>query len=431
MCPRCKSVLESPEQKAGDKVSCPKCQQRLQVPGLPRDKTILAPPVPSPSSPSSPIPPQAIPVVLEEIPNPSRRKKMAMLVCACVVFLTLICGWLVGRGIFGTNGTASVPKDASNKKEPSKQAQPVPLVEKRKEPRLPEEKIAKDWLIEKANDPSSIECDQWGPHDLVGELGARWPPAAVWPDAPVPEDTRKPAQLLRVVFRGKNPFGAKVMHDWILILSDGKIRAVETNLYGDEWKEQAKEGIAKQRTNWQNFGIFYPNQNAQQEKMKAKDGIGTGAKEFAEQEKKKAKDKNKGAKGPILTLDDLQQWIERRRTLEGDFAGNNVKLVALQREAKEEWNKKFKSKRIRLEGQVFGVSDFSHKLRGKYVISGGANVGASNSIFFWSCATDQSVIDLKNNMRLEIVGSIANDGPENFFLRWDLELENGEFKKKK
>src|SRR6516162_2874919 len=104
MCPRCKSVLESPEQKAGDKVSCPKCQQRLQVPGLPRDKTILAPPIPGPSSPSSPIPPQAIPVVLEEIPKPSRRRKMVMVLCTCVVFLTLICGWLVGRGIFGTNG---------------------------------------------------------------------------------------------------------------------------------------------------------------------------------------------------------------------------------------------------------------------------------------------------------------------------------------
>ena len=58
-CPRCKSILESPDAKAGDKVACPKCQQRLQIPMPLRDKTMLAPLVsPPPTSPR----PQAIPV---------------------------------------------------------------------------------------------------------------------------------------------------------------------------------------------------------------------------------------------------------------------------------------------------------------------------------------------------------------------------------
>jgi DNA-directed RNA polymerase subunit M/transcription elongation factor TFIIS len=41
-CPRCRSVLEAPIHKAGEKVPCPKCGQRLQVPGPTREKTVLA-----------------------------------------------------------------------------------------------------------------------------------------------------------------------------------------------------------------------------------------------------------------------------------------------------------------------------------------------------------------------------------------------------
>ena len=40
-CPRCKSVLDSPDQQAGNKIECPKCQQRLQIPLPPRNKTVL------------------------------------------------------------------------------------------------------------------------------------------------------------------------------------------------------------------------------------------------------------------------------------------------------------------------------------------------------------------------------------------------------
>lgn len=59
-CPRCKSILECPDQQAGDKIACPKCQQRLQIPLPPTNKTVLAPLVETVSSASLPIVPQSV-----------------------------------------------------------------------------------------------------------------------------------------------------------------------------------------------------------------------------------------------------------------------------------------------------------------------------------------------------------------------------------
>lgn len=42
ICPTCQSSLESPVSQVGQKVACPKCHQRLQIPN-PITKTILAP----------------------------------------------------------------------------------------------------------------------------------------------------------------------------------------------------------------------------------------------------------------------------------------------------------------------------------------------------------------------------------------------------
>src|SRR5262245_25624694 len=42
-CPACKSTLEAPERKAGDKIACLKCGQRLQIPFPIPNKTVLAP----------------------------------------------------------------------------------------------------------------------------------------------------------------------------------------------------------------------------------------------------------------------------------------------------------------------------------------------------------------------------------------------------
>ena len=41
-CPRCKTVLKAPDEKAGEKIACPKCQQRLQFRGRPGIRQCLA-----------------------------------------------------------------------------------------------------------------------------------------------------------------------------------------------------------------------------------------------------------------------------------------------------------------------------------------------------------------------------------------------------
>jgi hypothetical protein len=42
-CPTCRAVLESPEERAGEKFPCPGCGQRLQIPYPPQrlNKTVL------------------------------------------------------------------------------------------------------------------------------------------------------------------------------------------------------------------------------------------------------------------------------------------------------------------------------------------------------------------------------------------------------
>ncbi len=52
-CPICSSILESPEKKAGLKIHCPKCRQKLQVPIPQQAKTRLGKLV-EPSQPSAP-----------------------------------------------------------------------------------------------------------------------------------------------------------------------------------------------------------------------------------------------------------------------------------------------------------------------------------------------------------------------------------------
>ena len=62
-CPRCKKSLESPASFAGQKLNCPSCSQRLQIPQpstplpAPVNKTILATEEPAAAVPSAPIPP--------------------------------------------------------------------------------------------------------------------------------------------------------------------------------------------------------------------------------------------------------------------------------------------------------------------------------------------------------------------------------------
>jgi DNA-directed RNA polymerase subunit RPC12/RpoP len=66
-CPRCKSVLEAPDHQGGDKIECPKCQQRLQIPFPPRNKTILAALIERTPAPETA---KAVPIPLYPLPMP-------------------------------------------------------------------------------------------------------------------------------------------------------------------------------------------------------------------------------------------------------------------------------------------------------------------------------------------------------------------------
>ena len=76
LCPSCKSILDQPDDRAGEKLPCPRCSQRLQVPAAPRpplNKTVLGqqlpaggspPSAPSPAPASAPAPPPVAPAVV-------------------------------------------------------------------------------------------------------------------------------------------------------------------------------------------------------------------------------------------------------------------------------------------------------------------------------------------------------------------------------
>jgi DNA-directed RNA polymerase subunit M/transcription elongation factor TFIIS len=75
-CPTCRSALAVARGKAGEKVACPHCGQRLQVP-VPRDKTLLGemlPPEVSPAGPAPTPPPPPVPrLVVTELPTSPAR----------------------------------------------------------------------------------------------------------------------------------------------------------------------------------------------------------------------------------------------------------------------------------------------------------------------------------------------------------------------
>ena len=115
-CPRCGVVLEAPESRAGDKIPCPKCQQRLQIPGPPRNKTVLAKVVPGPIviDPNRLKPPETLPqseptpalapadpatqLPLSDLPVPgaSRLPLKRTLVAAVVLMGVLVAGLAFG-----------------------------------------------------------------------------------------------------------------------------------------------------------------------------------------------------------------------------------------------------------------------------------------------------------------------------------------------
>jgi DNA-directed RNA polymerase subunit RPC12/RpoP len=80
-CPRCRKALESPAPMAGQKLNCPDCGQRLQIPQLPQapaNVPVQVVPAPPTSLPSPPVAEEQLPTVLavaeDPPPEPERRE---------------------------------------------------------------------------------------------------------------------------------------------------------------------------------------------------------------------------------------------------------------------------------------------------------------------------------------------------------------------
>lgn len=122
-----------------------------------------------------------------------------------------------------------------------------------------EEQLVRRHILDRADDPSSVEFAQWGPHATKGELTARKVYSHIkWQDGDEGVDT--PAVLIRVVYREKNKLGALERHESVFQVEGGKLtdyprflvtrngRAVPLSIVpsaGDDWIERTKESVKR------------------------------------------------------------------------------------------------------------------------------------------------------------------------------------------
>ena len=92
-CPRCGSVYTCPISQGGHKTNCPKCDQRLQIPLVDKNKTVLAPPVPIPDSDDPSRHPEAIPEeTAPPYPEPVPTTPWSILPLAILLLVALVAG---------------------------------------------------------------------------------------------------------------------------------------------------------------------------------------------------------------------------------------------------------------------------------------------------------------------------------------------------
>ena len=162
-CPRCNSVLQAPDHRAGSKTACPKCQQRLQIPVPPPNKpvpppnkTVLAPLVEYPRglgrSPAAQVPQMQLSTPPEEPTIERGRLWRPWLGCVVGTVAVLLGLAIVGLGVrLALTGGYIRP------------AGQVP--EKRTDARTDEEELVKRYILNIADkDADKVRFLTWGPH---------------------------------------------------------------------------------------------------------------------------------------------------------------------------------------------------------------------------------------------------------------------------
>jgi hypothetical protein len=116
---------------------------------------------------------------------------------------------------------------------------------------------AKDYLLDNANDPKSVEFSRWGPDDLSGKTIAAYAKAKKVPfvngsllvgDLGIPNGGdifAKADQIVRVRYRAKNAAGALQLSDLLVGLKAGKVTGTLENSLGDEWLDKLTEKFTK------------------------------------------------------------------------------------------------------------------------------------------------------------------------------------------
>lgn len=213
-CPRCKSVLEAPDRKAGSKVACPKCQQRLQIPvPPPRNKTILVsflgygpnssalqpkptdskvntdcrsstPPVLSSrdlASAATPTPAPSPPVASRasawkrlRVHWPGRRFWLGLVALLPALFIV----WLTLHFV-STGGYVQPAGQVTEKQSKTRPADQAP--EKRSDAHLPEEELVRRYIVNNEREPKNVQFVEWGPHMTWQEIRELFDEAGIVP----------------------------------------------------------------------------------------------------------------------------------------------------------------------------------------------------------------------------------------------------------
>lgn len=229
ICPRCKAAQEADPSQAGQVSACKRCGQSLRVP-VQAPLAILLPDSQPAPTPSPPLPPP-------KGANRWGRLPWWLLVAGCVGV-----GAVLGLTVGGKQLRRQIPL--------------VNRVQAKWDASETEARV-RQFILDNADDPESVQFASWGPHDLTGELRrltgqyieARRPreddgfstTGPSWYDPAI----RDSDYIVRVRFRTKNRLGALELLDTLCFLrnSEQGVAYIYPNPLGDQWLSRLREGL--------------------------------------------------------------------------------------------------------------------------------------------------------------------------------------------